>query len=400
MQVNTRMNNFLNYFYSNRFFVSIKYLMIFLKVARLLLYFFEINQKGNLMLDPIVISDAQTAVALLDLLLQVDDTDTLDVEFQGWPIYSLNVVGDRYHTSVTPSMMQALLNLQSGLYRAAATTIYNDSNIRKLTVEQRAQFEYILTIHEGSTDGKSDWSDIFQNIMQASVAKMNGRQVLIALIVAGLCFTGHYSYQNYLEANEKIDVRAKDVEKLEITSEAQVKIAELNKEQIEMLVDANSKALELIEKAVTKYPQLKTIRADANNTHSEMLKKTANAEKVSINGLTLTSEEIQGIISTERGRSNQTKFTATARILAIDTTDDASTKVRARVGNEELIATYVDDSFDLRAIDFLQKHLISREPLKLTMEGRKLNGKFHGSRILAINGIGAKSLPKKDGESS
>ncbi|WP_038940634.1 hypothetical protein [Vibrio vulnificus] len=50
------------------------------------------------------------------------DQDILDVEgtklrFDGWPTFTMRVVGEGYDATITPALMKGFLELQSAIYR-------------------------------------------------------------------------------------------------------------------------------------------------------------------------------------------------------------------------------------------------------------------------------------------
>lgn len=340
----------------------------------------------------ILITNDLQAVEFLEKLLNEDinDINTSDVKFEGWPIYKVHIEGSKYHTSVTPSMMTALLELQKGLYKTAAQVIYNESNTVRLTEDQRTQFEYTLKIAKGSTQGESSWEQIFHDILQASLTKMNGRQVLVLLLCAGLLYTGNSMYAHYLEAEEKTDIRTKEIEKATLLVAAQNNQAEIQSKLLQSQQEAYIKQVQVLTEAIVKFPAVEEIKKDSEHAHHEMLKKTASEVSITINGLKLTGAQAREIVEVSRSKSKAVKYSHPFRILAVDTTNPNISKVRVRYKSQEFAASFIDDSFDDRAIEFLQKHLHNRKDVQLIIEGRELNGKIQNARILSIANIDSK----------
>lgn len=53
-----------------------------------------------------VINNEDQAIELLDAILNNKiNTDHVNLEFDGWPTYHMHVEGEKYHQTITPSIM-------------------------------------------------------------------------------------------------------------------------------------------------------------------------------------------------------------------------------------------------------------------------------------------------------
>jgi hypothetical protein len=313
----------------------------------------------------IIISSDKAASELLSRLL-TEDIHIQDVEFSNWPLYSLHVKGERYKSSLTPSLMRPLIELQKGLYKTASRAIYNDENSNRLTPVQRSEFEYVLTVEPGSTDAQSTWETIFEKIIKECVGKMSGKQVLILLLSAGLLYAGTSTATHYIDMIDKNNV-------LEQETKKDAAVALEHTKQMQILADV-----------IKKYPAVKKTKDEAAEVQYQILKETSDADEVSLNGVVLSGDKVREITGTEREKSKAASFVEQFRILSVDTTDALRTKVKVRGKNTEFIAAFNDESLDSKSIKLLQKHLISREPVRLHIEGKKLGGKTIHARIVSV----------------
>ena len=330
----------------------------------------------------IKVSSDKDAWRLLEAL-QTQDIQLDDVEFSGWPMYNLCVKGDRYHSSITPSLMAPLIELQKGLYKTASRAIYDDDNSSRLTTAQRLEFEYSLSVHEGSSDAKSDWADIFKKIIDTCAGKMSGKQVLTLLVCAGLLYTGN-------------NVATRSFDHLDKTASASHE-ATVKKDAN----DAELKRMQLLADVIKQNPSIKKTQEEAEAVAFEILREASDAEKIVMNGVTITGEQAKAITDVGRSKSATVTLLENFRILALDTTSPIKTKVRVRKGQSEFVANFEDDSLDRRSIQLLQKHLLSRENVQLRIEAKKLSGKYIQAKITAVapkrGTIAASGIKKKSG---
>lgn len=131
-----------------------------------------------------------------------------DIVFAGWPNLHINVKGDKFHSSLTSSMVAGLTSMHESFQRAYAVTKYGTPNLQRLTNEDRQSLDIIFKIKEGSTDSDTDWSGTINNaieFLKGAFEGMTGIQkmtVLIALITA-LTVGGSY-YLNQSVQSEAV----------------------------------------------------------------------------------------------------------------------------------------------------------------------------------------------------
>ncbi|GFZ70560.1 hypothetical protein PSE10C_13020 [Pseudomonas amygdali pv. eriobotryae] len=60
----------------------------------------------------VVIENDESALALLETLLREPDAEMPNVEFKDWPRFEMHVKGERYHSTITPELMESFLDLK------------------------------------------------------------------------------------------------------------------------------------------------------------------------------------------------------------------------------------------------------------------------------------------------
>lgn len=155
----------------------------------------------------IVIENAETFWNVVDDFLhrEVDQPDIdmpIDLDFHGWPNLHINVKGEKFHSSLTSSMVYGLASMHESFQRAYALAKYGTSNLQRLTNEDKQSLDIIFKIKEGSTDSETDWSGTinqFLAFLTGAFEGMTGVQkmtILLSLITALTVGGCYYLYTN------------------------------------------------------------------------------------------------------------------------------------------------------------------------------------------------------------
>lgn len=169
--------------------------------------------------NEIRITDSESFWAFLDKYAREDTIDfsKLDIKFEGWPILLINVKGDKFHSSLTSSMISGMALMNDAFQRAYAMAKYGTPKLNLLTNEDKQALDVIFKIEEGSTESCTDWSctaNTALTFLQQTMENMSGMEkmtVLLALIGA-LTIGGCY-YLNRKSADKKSeqDARSDDI---------------------------------------------------------------------------------------------------------------------------------------------------------------------------------------------
>ncbi|MDM6729867.1 hypothetical protein QUG33_10470 [Citrobacter braakii] len=130
----------------------------------------------------------------------------VDLDFQGWPNLHINVKGDKFHSSLTSSMVYGLAGMHESFQRAYALAKYGTSNLQRLTNEDKQSLDIIFKIKEGSTDSDTDWSGTINQFLEfltgafegmTGVQKMTILLSLITALTVGGCYYLYTSSQDH-----------------------------------------------------------------------------------------------------------------------------------------------------------------------------------------------------------
>ncbi|WP_334469925.1 hypothetical protein [Arsenophonus sp. PmNCSU2021_1] len=73
-----------------------------------------------------------------------------NIKLDGWPNLAFKLTGEKFQSSITPSVMKGFVKMQSQVNKVYATLKYNDPE-KILSQEERQSIEIIVTVDSGSS---------------------------------------------------------------------------------------------------------------------------------------------------------------------------------------------------------------------------------------------------------
>jgi predicted nucleic acid-binding Zn-ribbon protein len=336
-------------------------------------------------MSALLINSDASALKLLEKLLDNPDADAPEVEFDGWPRFEMHVKGERYHSTITPELMESFLDLQKTINKAYALVRYSSSSSRRLTDADREHLKILVEVKEGSSGFVALLGEQFASI-SSGIAEgfktMESKHKLIAILALGLLALGYMGFSDYLE-NQK-EVRIAEVERLESQAERQERYDNLK------LVSATSQAQaekyeKLVSTVIERMPQLQTVSEHMAGTYDKLLASTKDADSVEVQGIAMPGRFVQEISSSSRNRSVQDRMAGVFRIRGVDhrSADEYKLTLFDVVRKKEIVATLPKDgSFVSDAIlDVVQDAEWNGKVVKLQLITKTLSNKLVSAQI-------------------
>lgn len=108
------------------------------------------------------------------------------VRFENWPILHFNVKGgDKYKSTVTSYLIDGLKDFTDEIFRAICVVKYGKPDLRYLKEKDREEFDLVIKIAEGSSDGEGSAEKIansFFTNMNDTLKSMTGWKQLFAFV--------------------------------------------------------------------------------------------------------------------------------------------------------------------------------------------------------------------------
>lgn len=290
----------------------------------------------------------------------------INVIFDGWPTYDLNIKGKDWHSSVPTRVMGPLLEVQKDLYRAYTSIRYNGANLQKLTDEDREKLELVIGVKEGSSDFDAELWNQLSEIGKAAVGKMTGTEIIITVVGLSLVLTGGAVAKHW------ISKRLKEKE-----SDNQIELSMQETERVRIITEAMSRK-----------PVIEEISESSIITQSKMLKALKPGDRIITSGVSLSSEDAKEIAQTERAASEDINVSGVFRVLANDASRSAGFRIKVeRVSDGLTLSAEVPIELDLEQKKLIQKAEWSKgmELVSLHITGSILRGKIKDAVVYSAS---------------
>lgn len=304
-------------------------------------------------------------------------------DFENWPNLSIRLTGDKFHNSLTPTVMRGFVDLQNSIYKSYALAKYGVPDARKLSEEERNEVEIVVTVEEGSSLLEIDIQGLLEKFIETAGTKMDPVHVIIVVLGLGLIWGGTTAYKAYLK-NQSTRRQAElrnDNAKAEL-----VNLQELSKQETERL--------KIISDAMKKETVLLNIGRQAHDGKTDLLKRLAQADTIQIYGDSDEPEiDIEGVVAQElvknaRRRSEAVRLDGLYRILRVDATDPRSFKVKLKSKQHHKLvfdAVVKDSILSAETRQAFQVAEWNRKGIFLVIDARSIDGNIRDATVSEID---------------
>ncbi len=229
----------------------------------------------------LIITNEQEAWAALELANSGGFDDHVSLVFKGWPVFTIDIKGKDWNSTVPTRVMLPLLDVQKEINRAYASVRYGDNNLRKLKDEERDGLEVVVKVKKGSSVFDAELWDHFTKIAQAAAGRMDGNQMMITVLGLAVVAVAPVMYKAWLALRQK---------EKELQHQVQMSAAE-------------SHRLEIFAQAVARQPILVAAQEDAGATNNRFLKVAKPGDVLAVGGQILPASEAAALAQAERERA-------------------------------------------------------------------------------------------------
>ena len=318
-----------------------------------------------------VINNDDSALYFIELAIKDPSLSALDIKLVDWPVINLVITGDKFDESLTTSVMVGIISLQKAIHHSYAQLKYGDSS-KRLTESEKQRLEISVKVTKGSSKVLiclvGAFSEILKEVatVDPTVAVLGG--VGLAIVIASSLGVKHY-----------ISAR-KDIRLAEIKSESDVKILEATA----VLSVEETRRLKIVTDAISGSPKSAPILQIADNGKHDLLKSLSTADSVDIEGLKLSSDIIETLVSGERTKSIDERLDGTFKVLRVDSSkaDLFIVRLEKKEGGLIFDAVVQDESSNNDIKSLIQKAEWNRFYLDLSINCKILRGGISSAVII------------------
>ncbi len=296
-----------------------------------------------------------------------------EIEFSGWPTLTMHLQGAGFDSTITPPLMKAFLELQSGLYRSYAIARYNSPKITSLSKEEKEALEIKVKVQPGSSIFSVDMQQLLEKLCHDLVGKMDPTSIVVLVLGAGLIWAGQSVYKKYL------DDRAQ-TRQTEIKSEEQRALIE----HLKFSQEQETARAQIMANIIQENPRLHTISNYAEEAKAQLIRRSSGADTIELFGTELDTEVASELVKNARSKSEEIRLDGLYRILNVDSSNPEEFKVKLKSldSGDEFLAKVQDKTLGKRHLDALQKGEWSRKAVKLQINAKELNDEIKNAVVI------------------
>lgn len=343
-------------------------------------------------IEKLIISSDEDAFKVLEELIEGTQKGNIDLELSNWPKVNLYLNGEKYHQTMTPSSMNAMLELHKSFKRAFADAKYGNSS-RVLPEEELALLEFEVEVKDGSSDLNVDVAPIV-NAFAEKVATMDPQTLLILLLGLGLIWASKASIA--LLANNRKEIRL-----AELSEKTTSKLIESRKDDLtafDALAGVSKKQLEVLQSAIESQPLLKTAQESFSDTHLEMVKAASTADEARINGLDIPQHIAQELRTGARQAKETEIITAVMLVKKMEQipggqrlrfvhVDNIESAVNAKLDmspEEDHLGNIVNKS-NVKTLKLINEAFMTEKPIEMELDVVYSKGQIIKADVLSAN---------------
>jgi hypothetical protein len=318
------------------------------------------------------------------------DTDQIELKFEGWPRVNLHIVGEKYHNSITPSMMKAFIELQKGIHRAYAIAQYGTYNTNKLTDEEKKKLELAIGVEDGSSNFDINLQEILEKGFGKAVAKMSSRELIFLILGLGTLYAGATGFNYYLE--DRKDARA-----TEVKSEQQ----QAQLDAMKFMSEEETKRMKIIQKLAQQHPAIDNVKRHAYDTTTEIFKRASTADTISIGDTEITGADAQLLTRNAKRKSEDIRMDGDYRLLEVVSSLSDGFKVKVKnIDTGIVFWSRVQDSVLTESNkQILQDAEWGKYPVTLKINAKDLSGAISQALVISVHKMSNDAITEYLGES-
>jgi len=311
--------------------------------------------------NKIVIGSEDEAFAYLKRALENEFGDRpVQVEFKDWPVLRIKLEGKGYESTITPDMAEAIVSLQQAINRAYARVVKQENTARSLTDEERYRLQFKAKVEKGSSLLEINLGQLFETIGLSLVQKMDGTSITVTLIGITVVACSTVAYRAFLR------------------TKAEGKHLEEESKKAVALSQEETRRMEILAKVLKQQPVVDHVRQDFDNVRQDILKGTADAKKLTVQGVTIDGMTARSIARAPRSESRAIQLNGHYRICKIDWehADVVRLWVESTDDGRRFIATLKVDDIQERQRELLKESEWDRRSVYLSINATELRGEI------------------------
>lgn len=296
-------------------------------------------------------------------------------ELSGFETY---IVGEKYHGSIPAALARGLWEFQEEMYRAVAFALYGEDSIRRLTDEQKASFELVFDVSEGSSDIWASLEEFFKKLGEGFTtmdSKDKARTLVAIALIVALAWGGTHVVDTWAEVKQK-----------EIAAASDVRTKEIDVQKTKEQEDAKSKQFEILGQIAKQNASVARFEKATEEGTKAIIKSTSDASHVRVGRVNFSREEIIEVNQrAAKERAEARLLTGDFYVVRVEFRRADSTRIWVATKDyDEFPVTVITGEVEGADIDKLVEAGKDRAAIKLEIEATVIRNQIRGAHIVKV----------------
>lgn len=300
------------------------------------------------------------------------------IDFHGWPRLGIHLPKTPVDASISPTMMEAFIEVQTAIYRVHSLLTTDSGDLRGLTKAEKDTLEFRVKVDKGSSEYLADLVKPIETIGASVVSKMTSVEVFISVLVVALLTASVIGFKAWLKTR------------------AEQRRDEVHRDEVKALLQAQADALKhderqtaILTQAFQRRPVLEDVEAALEPARQSVLKAVGDEGGGTIQGIDISPAVAAEINSQRRQQSVVESMSGVYRVAKVDTTVPDGFRVTfANIENGEEIAASLQDAIvseDHREI--IRRAEWSKRPVRVWFRVKKLRNRYIDAVVVDVKDI-------------
>lgn len=307
-------------------------------------------------------------------------------DFRGWPKITISLPRSPVEGSISPSMMEAFIELQKTIYRTHTFLTADTGDLRTLARSEKDDLEFRVKVEKGSSNYEIDLQQILERLGTEALSRMDSTQVVIIVLGLAVIYGGVHVLKHWL--NTKAEQRKQELDDAD---------KQRWLEHHQLMIQEDSRRFDILASAMNRQPLLSEVEASADTARQGLVKAIADEQGGNISGVNIDAQFASEIVSTRRQQGEDIRLSGVYRVARVDTTSPDGFRVTlSDIASQEEVTAHMMDvliSEDQRRV--IQDAEWHKRPVFVEMKARRLRKRVVDAVVLNAREVEAAKIGER-----
>ena len=295
------------------------------------------------------------------------------LDFGKWAKLNIHLPETVIDGSMTPTMMEAFIELQKAIYRSYNLVSSEPHDLRYLTSAERERLEFRVEVNKGSSDYQADFTAILEKLGLEAIGKMDSQSLVTVVLGTALIIGSVVAFRSWLQARAETRERELDSDdRKEAMAIARAAIA------------GNTENTKILAAAIARQPILADIDAVVEPAREKLVQAVGREGGGDLYGVPVSSSLAGELSAQKRQQSQEVLIKGKFRVVRVDTTSPDGFRVTL-IGDavsNEVTATLTEYLISTDHREAIRRAEWGKKPVYVEMKARKLRDRIIEAEVI------------------